>query len=274
MKTICGVTYVMVSVFTLPATLHSADDASKKVGYLGVTVDEAASGTLKGPYVEVVKPDSPAEQAGIRKYDVIFAVGDSATPDIITFIDTIYSLAPGQMVRLQIWRKGKDMPITVTLGERPLFNMTLRQKDPPRVIGGTGELKGNSIGGITTGGNVIVRERPTPVKGDFAQRWMGVMDIHIDKRTNHAQLRVEGDVYVSGILYVNVSKIEPRAGDRFELISNAKSLRGRFGKVMLQTFKDVEGRIVYDNLDKKQDLDGDGKYDVTLVFEAATNGRE
>lgn len=270
MKTICGVTCVIVFVFTPPATLRSADDAGKKVGYLGVEVSDPTVDEVKGPYVHTIVPEGPAALAGIRKYDIILAVDDTPIPNAVTYIEEIASLAPGTMVKLTIWRKGKEMPITVTLGSRPLFNTNLLQEDPPRVLGGTGELKGNSYGGITTGGNVIVREKSTPVKGDFVQRWTGVMDIQIDKRTNHAQLRVEGDVYLAGILYVGFSNVKPRPGERFELIRNAKSLRGRFGKVMLPDITGAKGRIVYDDLEKKQDLDADGKYDVTLVFEAAT----
>ncbi len=90
-----------------------------------------------------------------------------------------------------------------------------------------------------------------------------------------AVLNVNGDVSLAGILYVRLEKTVPKLGDRFEIVRNARSIKGSFGKVILPDLPDnLVWQVVYDDLKAGIDLDGDGKYDVTLVADGAKRARQ
>jgi len=96
-------------------------------GYLGVSIRDAkdfeARDTLNlpdndGALVNEVQPGTPAEQAGIKPYDVIRKVNGEPTKSAAEVMRKIASYAPGTTVSVEIIRNGQTMTIPVTLAER------------------------------------------------------------------------------------------------------------------------------------------------------------
>lgn len=95
-------------------------------GYLGVwiaTPDAEMSEALKlkdnrGAVVNEVSKGSPADRAGLRKYDVIVEVDGKQIDDSQMLTNFIASYNPGATVNLKIIRDGKTRDVTVKLDER------------------------------------------------------------------------------------------------------------------------------------------------------------
>lgn len=96
-------------------------------GYLGVRIDtpdaelSEALGLKEneGAVVVEVQKDTPAEKAGLEKYDVIVEVDGQTIEDAQHLTNLIASYDPGKRVNLKIIRDGKVKHISVRLGERP-----------------------------------------------------------------------------------------------------------------------------------------------------------
>jgi serine protease Do len=96
-------------------------------GWLGVSVGpltaERAQGAgltdTKGAVVEDVLQGSPAERAGLRKGDVIVAVGDQPVAGPPELTRRIAGTAPGTRVQLQVMRDRARQAVNVELGRLP-----------------------------------------------------------------------------------------------------------------------------------------------------------
>jgi serine protease Do len=95
-------------------------------GWLGVSIrglsetDAKALGMKKpaGALVASVFEGDPADQAGVKQGDVIIAVNGKDVADNAELLRKIATLKPGDKARLTIWRGGRKLTRTVTLGER------------------------------------------------------------------------------------------------------------------------------------------------------------
>lgn len=106
----------------------------KKVsrGWIGVTiqdVDENAAKALgmadaSGALVGSVMANEPAARAGIKDGDVILAVDNKNIEDSAALLRAIAGKAPGSEAVLKVYRDGKTMNITVTLGERKVSQIS------------------------------------------------------------------------------------------------------------------------------------------------------
>ncbi len=99
-------------------------------GYLGVSIDDASTyadvDTLglpdeRGAVVRQVQPDTPADVAGLKTYDVIRKVNDKEIANASELVRTISSYPPGDTVTLEIWRDRRSIEVEVTLTERDLL---------------------------------------------------------------------------------------------------------------------------------------------------------
>lgn len=97
-------------------------------GYLGVGLqqlnDEVAealnlSKDLKGAFVAHVYPDSPAEKAGLKPYDVITKVGKKIVNDHTDLIHAIQNLAVGQKIEVSFIRNGQPKSKIVNIEQHP-----------------------------------------------------------------------------------------------------------------------------------------------------------
>ena len=96
-------------------------------GYLGVRSgpiteedkDALKLKTKKGAIIGEVEPDTPAEKAGLKKYDVIVEVSGKPVKDHQDLMFKIAEIEPGTKIEIKVIRGGKEKIITVTLVERP-----------------------------------------------------------------------------------------------------------------------------------------------------------
>ncbi|MBS0197783.1 MAG: trypsin-like peptidase domain-containing protein [Planctomycetes bacterium] len=95
-------------------------------GYLGVWYTDnqgrAENGKPRGVTIDDVIDDGPAEKAGLKVGDLVLNIDGEAVTDGGTMSSIISAREPGQQVSLDIWRDGKTMELSVTLGERTETN--------------------------------------------------------------------------------------------------------------------------------------------------------
>jgi len=107
-------------------------------GYLGVMIKDAKdfTGPLnlpddKGALINDINPDTPAERAGLRPYDVVRKVNGSPVEDAADLMRQVADLPPGTEVGLEVWRDKKTLNVTVSLGEYPGSIAKAMQGDTP-----------------------------------------------------------------------------------------------------------------------------------------------
>jgi len=96
-------------------------------GWLGVSLqplsDELAQALEaprgKGAVVARVLPGSPAEKAGLVPNDVILRFGDVAVEDLQHLQRLVLDAPVERPVTLRVLRKGKELPVPVTIAEAP-----------------------------------------------------------------------------------------------------------------------------------------------------------
>lgn len=84
-------------------------------GYLGVRVSDTEGG---GAYVLDVIKGSPADDAGIEKYDNITKFGDTEISDQMDLIDAVADSKPGDKVDVTVVRMNKEKEVSVTIGDK------------------------------------------------------------------------------------------------------------------------------------------------------------
>jgi serine protease DegQ len=102
-------------------------DGSVIRGWIGVemrdiTPEFAESFKLpstSGVLIAGVFQNGPADAAGLQPGDVVTAVDDVALGDPNQFMNFVAGLKPQAVTKLQVWRNGKTLKTTVTVGRRP-----------------------------------------------------------------------------------------------------------------------------------------------------------
>ena len=72
-----------------------------------------------GAYVTHVTGGSPASQAGLQQGDIITRVGDTTLDETHSYLNTLFTHKPGDVVSLTVIRNGQTQAVSVTLGEAP-----------------------------------------------------------------------------------------------------------------------------------------------------------
>ncbi len=92
-------------------------------GFIGIRFLDsggiAAEGKPLGVHVDDVIEGGPAEEAGLRVGDIITAIDDEAVIDGNVLLSIIGAKAPGDIIRLRVWRSGKTLDITSRIVKRP-----------------------------------------------------------------------------------------------------------------------------------------------------------
>jgi Do/DeqQ family serine protease len=96
-------------------------------GYLGVVVQNVTPELAKefgatartGALVSDVAPGSPAENAGLRRGDIVLQVNGKPLTDQRDLQLTVAKMAPGTTINLTILRDGRQQQLPLTLGEPP-----------------------------------------------------------------------------------------------------------------------------------------------------------
>jgi len=73
----------------------------------------------KGLYVAEVKKGGPAEAAGIKEEDIIIAVAGKEINSFLELREALEKSKPGEIVDIDLLRKGKRIVVAVVLGEMP-----------------------------------------------------------------------------------------------------------------------------------------------------------
>lgn len=112
---------------------------NKKVqrGWLGVTIQDVDENSAKalgmqeaqGALISSVRPGDPGDKGGIKPGDVVLKINDRSVADAGELLKGVAALAPGEKAALQVWRDGKSLSLTVTLGERPTTEEALLGED-------------------------------------------------------------------------------------------------------------------------------------------------
>jgi aminopeptidase YwaD len=85
--------------------------------YLGSVPDMSATDVV-GMRLIGVRPESPAEKAGLKAGDVIVEFGGVAVKDLYSYSNALYSHQPGDVVKVVVMRGAERTELTVTLGRR------------------------------------------------------------------------------------------------------------------------------------------------------------
>ena len=96
-------------------------------GYLGVYIQDATPDLAKqfgltqggGVLVGDVSSGTPAANAGLKKGDIILKLNGTPVQSSSDLRAQISQMAPGTVVKLDVWRDGKSQEFNVTLGELP-----------------------------------------------------------------------------------------------------------------------------------------------------------
>ncbi len=101
----------------------------KKVlyGWLGINVQDVSEelqqhfklSSREGVIVARVLEHSPAEKAGLKDGDVIVALNDQPVKNVREMLKSVARAKVGQKLPLKVIRNGKEMKVTVEIGERP-----------------------------------------------------------------------------------------------------------------------------------------------------------
>lgn len=108
----------------VPAAGRAAQTDAK--AWLGVSVADSDDGVT----VRAVVPGSPADEAGLRRGDVIQAVDETAIETAAQLVDVIGSYAPGDEVTLTVVWRGESREVTVVLGEQPSVSNLVPETGP------------------------------------------------------------------------------------------------------------------------------------------------
>lgn len=96
-------------------------------GYLGISIEEVDEEykvafdlpSSDGVLVQSVSEDSPADEAGIQRGDVVIQVDEVRIQRSRDLIDYVSDQPPGTSVRVRLIREGRERTINVPVGERP-----------------------------------------------------------------------------------------------------------------------------------------------------------
>jgi hypothetical protein len=257
---------VVALAYSLVLCVTAAAGEEPESPFLGVELADADSGA--GARIVEVFDGTAAANIKLQAGDVITAIDDMPVANSALAIGQLAKMNPGDRVELSFMRDGERKETQVTLGVRPNYSLKLTQENPPRVGGGSFEGRGNGVllegDNLNYGGNFILHDGGKII-GDLFQGRAALLDIKVE---DHAALEVTGKATLSGILYIRLGKTVLKEGNKFEVIRDAASIKGTFGKLMLpQLPEGLAWKIVYDDIPKGIDLDADGKHDVTLVVE-------
>lgn len=118
--------------FAIPSDMakNVIDDLKSKGrvirGWLGVSIEDVKKEEAReldipvgGVLVVTVERDSPAERAGIKKWDVIIAINNKKIKDALELSMKIAESKPGETVSITLYRRDEKKTVKVTMGELP-----------------------------------------------------------------------------------------------------------------------------------------------------------
>jgi serine protease Do len=119
-----GIGFAIPSDMAKEVLLQLHDEGKVTRGWLGVAIQRLSPDLLKafnledtqGALVADVVPDSPADEAGLRRGDIIIKFNGHDVKDSSELPRMVAAMAPGTKVDVDIIRGGKPLTIAVSLG--------------------------------------------------------------------------------------------------------------------------------------------------------------
>jgi S1-C subfamily serine protease len=188
--------------FAIPANMarnvmsQLIDHGEVRRGMLGVTIQPVTSDIARslgldgvhGALVNSVTDGSPAQQAGVRRGDVILEVNGDPVEDGNELRNEVAQLLPGTTVRLKLFRDGKDQVVSATLAELKSARAATRGQDGDADATGFGMAvepltadTANELG-VSAKGGVVVRDvQPSGRAADAGIR-PGDVIVEVDRK--------------------------------------------------------------------------------------------
>jgi hypothetical protein len=116
-----------------------------------------------GLVVDFIQPKSPAQQAGIRQYDLLVKLNDQLLINSEQLAVLVRTFKPGDEVRLSMFREGERQTVPVTLAEHDLpplgefMNQPVPYPEVRSVPSVPGTRRNNSMPGRQSDGPIIER---------------------------------------------------------------------------------------------------------------------
>ena len=102
---------VSTSFASLP--LRPASKATATVqGTVTFTAGTNQSALVGCNIIDDIRAGTPAEQAGLRKGDVILAINETAVMDLRDYARILKTLQPGETIRIRFRRDGREQNVT------------------------------------------------------------------------------------------------------------------------------------------------------------------
>ena len=199
--------------------------SGKKIsrGWIGVGIQDVEENTAKalglkdakGALVGSVMEGEPAAKAGMKDGDIIVSVDGKAIEDAAALLRVIADKTPGSKAAITVWRDGKTIDLSVTLGERK----TSQAGDQN---GKDQKQKDEGLLGISVRPLTDEERRDLKIEKNEG---LVIIDVNPDKPAAEADLR-PGDV----ILKANLKPVRS-AADLSKIVNDEGVARGA---VMLQ----------------------------------------
>ncbi len=109
---------------------------SDETGYLGVAlsrVPEALSSHIKGAsgaLIDTVVPGSPAEKAGLKRFDMIVSLNGKSMMSVEDVVDTIRRSKAGEKIEMGLIRGNESLKVEVILSSAPVELPEIQPMEP------------------------------------------------------------------------------------------------------------------------------------------------
>lgn len=122
-----GIGFAISSNLAKEVIADLMDDGKVERGWLGVQIqglDEDLATSLRlpgdrGALVSGVQPGSPAEEAGIRRGDVILSFDGKSIDRVGQLSRAVADVEAGKKAEIVLWRDGKEQRVTAEIGPMP-----------------------------------------------------------------------------------------------------------------------------------------------------------
>ena len=120
-----GIGFAVPSDLVQTVIADLADDGELSRGWLGVQIrpmtEEVATvlgyDAPKGAVIEAVSDDSPAEEAGLEKGDIILSFAGKEITDLRDLTRAVATFTPEEVAKVVVLRRGEEVTLDVTIGK-------------------------------------------------------------------------------------------------------------------------------------------------------------
>ncbi len=110
---------------------HDRDDDA----FMGVVLEEETDYPEGGARITQVVDDSPADEAGLKKGDIVVGFDGKTVRGPLSLSNKIDDLEPGDQVEVTIVRDGREQTVDLELGEHAGYSVFSWNDDGPTILG-------------------------------------------------------------------------------------------------------------------------------------------